>query len=65
MRSLPSVTVADDVADLIANGRVLPRFDGAGPWALYDGNRRLLAVYEAFRDAEAKPSVVLPTAADR
>ncbi len=65
VRSLPSVTVADDVADLIANGRVLPRFDGAGPWAVYDGNRRLLAVYEAFRDDEAKPSVVLPTAADR
>ena len=34
----------------------------AGPWAVLDPGGRLIAVYEAFRDAEAKPAVVLPTA---
>ena len=38
---------------------------GAGPWAVYDGDSRLLAVYEAFRETEAKPSVVLPVAHDQ
>jgi tRNA pseudouridine55 synthase len=65
VRALTHVVVSSDVASKIANGGVLPRFDGAGPWALYDGDDRLLAVYEAFRDTEAKPSVVLPTAHDR
>ena len=62
--SLPRVTVSNDVAALVANGRVLPQFDGTGPWAVY-GERSLLAVYEAFRDGDAKPCVVLPTAADQ
>jgi tRNA pseudouridine55 synthase len=65
VRSLTRVVVPADVADRIANGSVLPRFDGEGPWALYGAGDRLLAVYEAFRDGEAKPSVVLPTAGDR
>jgi tRNA pseudouridine55 synthase len=62
VRALASVTVDADVAAKVANGRVLPRFDGAGPWAVYSGGGRLLAVYEPFRDTEAKPSVVLPIA---
>jgi tRNA pseudouridine55 synthase len=65
VRSLPSVTVPAEVAELIGNGRVLSAFDGEGPWAIYAGDHRLLAVYEPFRDGQAKPSVVLPTAADR
>ncbi|HZI44570.1 MAG TPA: tRNA pseudouridine(55) synthase TruB [Ilumatobacter sp.] len=65
VRSLSRVDVDPDVAAKIANGRVLPRFEGAGPWALYDGDGRLLAVYEAFRETEAKPSVVLPVAHDQ
>jgi tRNA pseudouridine55 synthase len=65
VRTLPSVAVDRDVAAKVANGRVLARFDGPGPWAVYDGDHRLLAVYESFRETEAKPSVVLPTALDQ
>ena len=64
VRSLPAVVVSDDDAVRVANGRVLPRFGGDGPWAVYDAGGRLLAVYEAFRDSEAKPSVVLPATGD-
>jgi tRNA pseudouridine55 synthase len=59
--ALPRVSVSEEVAALVANGRVLPRFDGDGPWAVYLDSD-LLAVYEPFRDRESKPSVVLPTA---
>lgn len=61
---LTTVSVSDDTAAMIANGRVLDEFDGDGPWAVvHHGN--LLAVYEPFRRGLAKPSVVLPTAAGR
>lgn len=63
VRGLPRVDVDDEVAALIANGRVLQRFDGPGPWAVFGPDDTLLAVYEAFRADQAKPSVVLPTAA--
>lgn len=62
VRGLPRVDVDDATAALVANGRVLPRFDGDGPWGLFAGGT-LLAVYEPFHAGEAKPSVVLPTAA--
>jgi tRNA pseudouridine55 synthase len=62
VRSLRRVVVDAETAGLVANGRVLPRFDGDGPWALFTDADVLLAVYEPFRGAEAKPSVVLPTA---
>jgi tRNA pseudouridine55 synthase len=62
VRSLSHVVVAPDVAAKVGNGGVLPRFDGEGPWALYDSDENLLAVYEAFRETDSKPSVVLPTA---
>ena len=52
--------VDDETAALVANGRVLPAPAGAGPWAVVAPGDRLLAVYEAFRDGQAKPSVVLP-----
>lgn len=65
VRGLPAVHVDDDVAALVANGRVLDRFDGEGPWAVFDAAERLLAVYEPFRSRAAKPSVVLPTASGR
>ena len=49
VRSLARVEVDDATAALIANGRVLPRWDGPGPWAVFgDGGTRLLAVYESF-----------------
>jgi tRNA pseudouridine55 synthase len=65
VRALARVVVDRDTAAKVGNGRVLTRFDGPGPWALYDADSRLLAVYEPFRDTEAKPSVVLPTAHDQ
>jgi tRNA pseudouridine55 synthase len=65
VRGLGRVDVDPDMVALVANGRVLPRFDGDGPWALFDDEGVLLAVYEAFRTGEAKPSVVLPTAVGR
>lgn len=59
VRSLATVTVDDDVAALVANGRVLDAWDGDGPWAVFDVSGQLLAVYETFR-GQAKPAVVLP-----
>ena len=41
------------------SGRVLDRFPGDGPWALIDPDGELLAMYEAFGDSLAKPSVVV------
>jgi len=38
---------------------VLPAFEGDGPWALFDPDGLLVAVYEAF-GGEAKPAVVVP-----
>ena len=61
VRGLARVDIDDVTATLVSNGRVLPRFDGDGPWALFSDST-LVAVYEPFRDTEAKPSVVLPTA---
>jgi tRNA pseudouridine55 synthase len=65
VRSLAHVVVDPDIAAKVANGGVLARFDGPGPWALFDGDHRLLAVYEAFRENDAKPSVVLPVVYDQ
>ena len=38
---------------------------GDGPWAVFGPDGSLLAVYEAFRETEAKPAVVLPQAGRR
>ncbi len=59
VRALTVVTVEDDVAALIANGRVLDAWNGDGPWAVFDPSGELFAVYEDFR-GQAKPAVVLP-----
>jgi tRNA pseudouridine55 synthase len=53
-----TVVVDHATAEQIIHGRVLPAWTGAGPWALYS-NDELLAVYERFRESEAKPKVVL------
>ena len=60
VRSLARVDIDADTAALVHNGRVLPRWDGDGPWAVFGPDDRLLAVYEEFREADAKPAVVLP-----
>jgi tRNA pseudouridine55 synthase len=64
VRGLTRVPADANLAALVANGRVLPRPPamGDGPWAVFGPGDRLIAVYEAFGTAEAKPSVVLPTA---
>ncbi|MET0458535.1 MAG: tRNA pseudouridine(55) synthase TruB [Ilumatobacteraceae bacterium] len=59
VRGMPLVVVDDEVAALIANGRVLDAPDGTGPWAMVAPDDRLLAVYEPFREGQAKPAVVL------
>jgi tRNA pseudouridine55 synthase len=61
VRALATVVVADDTVPLLANGRLLPRPDGTGPWAMVDRGGRLLAVYESFGGGQAKPAVVLAT----
>ena len=58
VQHLARVEVDQSSADLIANGRLLPPWEGDGPWAVFcDGT--LLAVYERFRSDQAKPVVVL------
>ena len=59
---LARVDVPDDVAALVAQGRVLAAdqhgFVGAGPWAVF-ATTGLVAVYEPFRDGTVKPAVVI------
>jgi hypothetical protein len=45
---------------MVTNGRVLDAWPGTGPWALFRSDGTLIAVYERFRDSQAKPAVVLP-----
>lgn len=64
VRDLARVTADAELCRLVRNGRVLPRpiDHGPGPWAVFDPTGELVAVYEAFGDGSAKPSVVLPAA---
>jgi tRNA pseudouridine55 synthase len=66
LRDLSSITVDDDIAAAIGFGKVLPLealgATGPGPWPLLGSSGDLLAVYEAHKDATAKPSVVLAAA---
>jgi tRNA pseudouridine55 synthase len=62
LRDYPQVQLADEQSALVRNGRVLPRdgaFAGDGPWAVLDPRGQLLAMYEAFGDAQVKPAVVV------
>jgi hypothetical protein len=64
LRDLAAVTVDEDVAALVRNGRVLPRAGldaaGTGPWAVLDPTGALLAVYVDHTGDTVKPEVVLP-----
>ena len=62
VRNLDRVDIDRATAALVANGRVFPAWPGDGPWAVYGPDGSVLAVYISFRDGEAKPAVVLPTA---
>ncbi|HAP74511.1 MAG TPA: tRNA pseudouridine(55) synthase TruB [Acidimicrobiaceae bacterium] len=62
VRDYPAVQVSEPVAAMVRQGRVLPRadtFEGNGPWAVLDPGGSLLAMYEAFRETDAKPAVVV------
>jgi tRNA pseudouridine55 synthase len=65
LRGRPRTTVGPDMAALVAHGRVLARddlgvaADDAGPWAVVDGDGRLLAVYVPHKGLDVKPGVVL------
>ena len=62
LRDYAAVTVPDDVAAMVHNGRVLPAWDGDGPWVVCDDRGELLAVYERVDATRAKPDVVIPRA---
>ena len=65
LRGRPRVQVGDELAAMVAHGRVLERddlgvaADDAGPWAVLDGEGRLLAVYVPHKGTSVKPGVVL------
>jgi tRNA pseudouridine55 synthase len=62
LRDYPSVLVDPEEAVAVGHGKVLVRDDrwsGDGPWAVLDSGGRLLAVYQAHRDATVKPDVVV------
>ena len=61
LRSMTKVIADEATATAIRNGRSLPAWPGASPWAVVNEQGALLAVYEADGDA-AKPSVVLAEA---
>ena len=59
---LATATVDDLTAAGVATGKVLPLDalgGGEGPWAVVDGSGELLAVYEPYGEALAKPMVVV------
>lgn len=62
LRDYPQVTVDDAVAAMVRQGRVLRRDmfpQGPGPWAVIGPEGDVLAMYEPYREHEAKPSVVV------
>ena len=61
LRSMTKVIADEATATAIRNGRSLPAWPGASPWAVVNEEGALLAVYEADGDL-AKPSVVLAEA---
>ena len=59
LRGMAEVVVDDDTAAMVRNGRVLPRWEGDGPWAVVGTGGEVLAVYEAHGEGMAKPAVVI------
>ena len=63
MRDYPSVRVSEDLAAMVAHGRVLPAFDERsdeeGPWAVLGPDGALLAMYERAGADTVKPAVVV------
>ena len=62
LRDYERITVDGSVAAMVRQGRVLPRDTfgaGVGPWAVIGPEGEVLAMYEPYRDHEAKPAVVV------
>ncbi len=57
---LSRVEVGEEGAADVGHGKVLPAFEGDGPWAVTGPDGSLLAVYEPYRPGLAKPAVVIP-----
>lgn len=55
---MQKVTLDDAGIDDVLYGRPLPQWEGDGPWAVLNTDGELVAVYEAWRDDLAKPTVV-------
>ena len=62
---LTRVVVDDEQAGHVAHGRILDRFAGQGPWAVFSPSGDLLAVYVDHGTDRAKPEVVLAAAGGR
>jgi tRNA pseudouridine55 synthase len=60
VRTLQRVEVSGGLVDHVANGAVLPAWEGDAPWAVFGPGGSLLAVYERRGVDEAKPMVVVP-----
>ena len=60
VRTLDRVDLTERLDEVVSHGRVLPKWDGDGPWALFRPDGTLAAVYERHGAAEAKPMVVVP-----
>ena len=56
---LSRVDVDEEGAAAVAHGKVLPAWEGGGPWAVIGPAGDLLAIYETFRSGLVKPAVVL------
>jgi tRNA pseudouridine55 synthase len=75
VRDLPRVAVGPDLTAAVAHGKVLGRVellgadpaahpDAEGPWAVFDPDDDLLAVYQPHRDDTVKPAVVVAAQTD-
>lgn len=71
VRHLDRVVVTDEVAQWVHHGRVLdaahlglqaPLGEHSGPWAVFDGDGELLAVYQGRSSERCKPAIVLASA---
>ena len=58
LRGMQRETLTDAEIDDVLYGRPHAAWAGQGPWAIFDEHGELIAVYEAWRDGLAKPSVV-------
>jgi len=57
---LSRVEVGEEGAAAVGHGKVLPTWEGSGPWAVTGPSGELIAVYEPYLPGLAKPAVVIP-----